>query len=241
MSISVKKFLLLGLAGTLMGFFSGDNLWTRLVEGNLYKAIRQEARVAEEVRLKLAPMGFLDLLRGKIRGFDFSAARLSFEDGPVFEDLRLTSKGIDLNPGSLWFEKKLEIKKLAETHLSLRLSEEEITAAMRRDLPDWEPYLRLQPEGIILEGSLKLLGGGKLPFKATALLERASGTSLRLTPTGLDLAGISLFPGVFRSYQKELTWEYPLEIPWPLQMTEFKLEDGYLQIKWREKNEETEE
>ena len=71
-------FLLLvfGLLGT-------GPLLTTLVQHNLTRALTAQARVAEGVELKMAPLHLGDLGHGRVGAVDFTAARLGFAQGPV--------------------------------------------------------------------------------------------------------------------------------------------------------------
>ncbi len=208
-----------------------------MVEKNIASSIKQQTRVAEEIKIKLAPIRLRDLLKGRIRDFSFSAARIGFPEGPVFEDFNLQSQEISVDPSTLWLKGKVEIQELVQTFLSLKIPESELTLMMRRDLPDLDPTVFLEEGEVQLEGSLDLLGQGRLPFKATAIVEKASDKSLRLSPSGLKVGGIPLFSGILEKYNQRLAWEFPLELPWPVRLANFKIESGFIRVEWREEQE----
>lgn len=236
----VRRLLPLGIIGMVVVFSATTGPLTGLMRRQLLKTIYQETRVAEEVNLVVAPMSLLDLARGRIRGMTFTAKRLAFWDGPALEDLSFNSEGISLNPWRLWAERKVEVEKLTNTMLAVRISEEELTLAMEKDLSQWAPRIEILPKGITIHGSVDLFGGGRLPFSASARTEKASGHSILIIPTDLKLAGVAFLPGILKSYQTELSWEFPIELPWPMYLTDLTLQEGYLSLKWCEYNEETE-
>ncbi len=208
-----------------------------MVEKKIMNSIKQQARVAEEIEIELAPIRLRDLLKGRVRDLSFSAVRIGFPEGPVFEDFNLKSEKICVEPGTLLLKGKVEIQELAQTFLSFKIPESELTLMMRRDLPDLEPTVFLEEGEVELEGSLNLLGQGRLPFKATATVEKASDQSLRLSPSGLKVGGIPLFAGIFEQYSQRLAWEFPLELPWPVRLTNFKIEPGYIRVEWQDEQE----
>ena len=224
----------LGIFLFSLGFFTGKGLLSTFMENILYKALTNESRVAEELQLDLEPLGLFQLLSGEIRGVSLSASRLAFPGGPAFEDLSFIASGMKLDLGALFFERRLEINSFARADLSFRLSEEELTAAISRDLPQWEPELRIRPEEITLAGRINIWNRGLLPFQASVRIEQAAANILRLTPTGLSIAGFDFFDKLLDKYRQELTWEYPVHLPWPLQISDLLLEQGFLEMKWKE-------
>lgn len=229
-----KRFIGISLLFLLTGFLSSGPLLTRTLEQNIKAAIEQQAPVTEDLVLELAPLTVGDFLKGRIKEFSLSAQRLGFPDGPVFEEFSLQSKGMRLDPGTLFFKHRVAIKELEETYLAFNLSESELTAMIRKDLPAFEPTVFLEEGVVELEGALNLFGQGRLPFSATALLEKSSDHSLRLTPQGLKVGGVTLWAELFTNYAKQLTWEFPLEIPWPVRLVNFQVKPGVIKVEWRE-------
>ena len=203
-------------------------------------AIEQQAPVSEDLAVELAPLSVGAFLQGRIGAFSLSARRLGFAEGPVFEAFSLHSKGMQLAPGALLFQQRIEIKELDETYLAFNLSESELTAHIRRDLPAYEPIVFLEEGAVELEGTLNLFGQGRLPFRATASLEQASDHSLRLTPQGLKVGGVTLWAELFTKYAQQLTWEFPLDIPWPLRLVNFEVKPGLIKVECREEEGERE-
>ncbi|NLW60759.1 MAG: hypothetical protein GX073_10520 [Firmicutes bacterium] len=222
-------FLLLvfGLLGT-------GPLLTTLVQHNLTRALTAQARVAEGVELKMAPLHLGDLWHGRVGAVDFTAARLGFAQGPVFTNVVLQSKGGRFDPAALLGRGELILRELAETHLWLELTAEELTALMRRDLPELEPTVYLQEGRVELEGFFDLFGQERLPFRAGAALEKATDRSLRLVPLSLTVAGVSLWAELFAQYAPQISWEFPLAIPWPVRLERFTVRPGVIQMAWRE-------
>lgn len=122
--------------------------------------------------------------------------------------------------------------------MTLELPEGELTTMMRRDLPELEPTVFLEENRVELEGFLALFGKGRLPFRASAGLEKASDHSLRLVPLGLKVADVPLWADLFQKYAQELSWEFPLTIPWPVRLERFQVRPGVIQMEWRERREE---
>src|SRR5690606_1057686 len=129
---------------------------------------------------------------------------------------------------------ELILRELAETHLWLELTAEELTALMRRDLPELEPTVYLQEGRVELEGFFDLFGQERLPFRAGAALEKATDRSLRLVPLSLTVAGVSLWAELFAQYAPQISWEFPLAIPWPVRLERFTVRPGVIQMAWRE-------
>ncbi|HBT15741.1 MAG TPA: hypothetical protein DEB05_02140 [Firmicutes bacterium] len=232
-----KRIIGISLFFLLTGLFSGGSLLTRAVERNIKNSLKQQAQVEENLEFKLAPMSISDFFKGQVREFSFSAVRLGFPEGPVFQELSLQSKGMRFDAGALLFKGKLEIRELKETFLSLKIPENELTAMIRKDLPEIEPTIFLEEGQVELKGSLDLLGQGRLPFSATAYLEKASDQSLRLTPIGLKVGGVPLLSGLFKRYVSKITWEFPLEMPWPVRLDTFQIKPGVIKMEWREERE----
>ena len=230
----ILKILILGIFLFSLGFFSSKGLLTTFVENTLYKALINESKVAEGLQLDLEPLGFFQLLSGEVRGVSLSASRLGFQGGPAFEDLSFTGKGVKLDLGALLFERRMEIQRFTQAKLCFRLSEVELTAAIRLDHPQWEPKIRIKPEEIALEGRINVWNRGLLPFHATVRIEQATANILRLTPTGLSIAGLDFLDRLINSYRQELIWEYPVHLPWPLQISGLRLEHGFLEMEWKE-------
>ncbi len=228
-----KRLIGIGIFLLLTGLTSGA-LLTRALEQKIKGAIEQQAPVVEDLAVELAPLSVGDFLKGRISEFTVSAKRLGFDEGPVFEAFSLRSKGMQIEPGALLFQQRVEIKKLEETYLAFNLSESELTARIRRDLPAFEPVVFIKEGAVELEGTLDLFGQGRLPFRATAALEKASDYSLRLTPHGLKVGGITLWPELFSKYAQQLTWEFPLTVPWPLRLVNFEVKPGVIKVEWRE-------
>src|SRR5690554_1365917 len=226
-----KKILAFGLLGVCLGFFSGGSLVNHYIEKKMEQALQKETRVAEEVKWDLAPLGLFDLIRGTIRDVYFTASRLAFQEGPVMEELVFTADEIKIDPKVFWFGGKMEVQELVETVMAFRLTEEELTTLLRREAPEWNPSVFLTPGEVRMEGVFQ----ERLTFEASALLEQAGENSLRLTPTGFRVGGLAVSPEIFHTYRQALAWVFPVELPWPLRIVEFRVEREYLQIKWRER------
>src|SRR5690554_4602329 len=162
----------LGLLLLCLGFYSGKSLFTVFVEKSLQKAIMNESRVAEDLQVNLAPLSVFSLISGRIQGFSLSASRLAFKNEPAFEELDFISKGMKIDPAALLFKKRMEVQSFEETSLSFRLSEEELTAAIRLDHPQWAPSLKITPAGVELDGKIDVLGHGVLPFIASIHIKK---------------------------------------------------------------------
>ena len=229
-----KRSIGVGFLLLALGLFSTGPFLTALVEQKLTRTLIEQARVAEEVELKMAPLRVGDLLNGQVGAVDFSAARLGFAQGPVFNNVSLHSKGGRFDLSALLWQGEFVLRELAETHMRLELSEEELTVLMRRDLPELEPTVFLKEGRVELEGFLDLFGQGRLPFSAGASLEKASDRSLRLAPLGLKVAGVALWAELFNKYASQISWEFPLEIPWPVRLERFMVTPGVIQMEWRE-------
>ena len=229
-----KRFIGFGLLFLLTGLFSGGALLTSVLEQTIKTSIMQQAPVAEDLALEIAPLKVGEFFKGRIGEFSFTAKRLGFSNGPAFEDFSLLSKGMQLDSSALFFKRRVEITELEETYLAFNLAESELTAMIRKDLPTFEPTVFLEEGVVELEGSLNLLGQGRLPFSATALLEKASDHSLRLMPQGLKVGGVTLWAELFANYAKQLMWEFPLEIPWPVRLVNFQVKPGVIMVEWRE-------
>lgn len=226
-----KKILTFSLFGLCLGFFTGGSLVHHYIGNKLEQALQKETRVAEEVKWDLAPLSLFDLVRGTIRDVHFTASRLAFHDGPVMEELVFTGKEIKIDPKAFWFGGKMEVEELVETVLAFRLTEEELTTLLRRRASEWNPSVFLTPGEVRIEGVYQ----EQLAYEATAILEQAGENSMRLIPTGFRVEGHAVFPGFFHTYRPVLAWEFPVELPWPLRIVEFRVEQGFLQIKWRER------
>lgn len=226
-----RRILVCSLLILSVILFSGVTLFNHYLEKNLAQTLERETRVAEEVNWDLEPLGLFDLVLGRTREVEFAAARLAFQEGPVLEDLTFRSRCIQFNRNALWFGKRIEIQELAETELTFRITEAELTTLLRDEWPELNPCVDLSPGAVRIEGILK----EQLPFAASVLLEQASDNSLRLSPTALRVAGFEVPAEVFTAYQEVLNWQFPVELPWPLEIEEFLVEEGFLRIKWREK------
>lgn len=229
-----KRLIGIGLILFILGVVGEGPLLTWLVEKNITRALTREARVVEEMKLELAPLKLKDLRNGQMGAFTFSAQRLGFAQGPVFTNVALRSKGMNFDPDALFQEGQLQIRAMQETMMTLQLSEGELTAMIRRDLPEFEPTVFLEDGWVELEGFLALFGQNRLPFRAGATLEKASERSLRLVPLGLKVADVALWADLFKQYAQEMSWEFPLEIPWPLRLESFQVQPGVIQMEWRE-------
>ena len=236
-----KRILGIGVFCLVLGLVSEGSLLTRLVKRGLTKALTEQAQVAEGLDLRLAPLHLGQLMRGEVGELTFSADRLGFAEGPVFTDLNLKSKGLRFDPGALLWQGQLVIDELKETVLLLQLPEAELTTMVRRTHPEFEPTVYLEEERVELEGFLELFGQGRLPFSASAKLEKASDRSLRLAPLGLKVAGVPVWASLFNKYAQEIDWEFPLEIPWPVRLERFEVLPGVISMEWREVREEANE
>ncbi|HHW11807.1 MAG TPA: DUF2993 domain-containing protein [Firmicutes bacterium] len=230
----VKRGLGVGFLLLVFGLFGTSSLLTAVVKQNLTRTLIAQARVAEGVELKMAPLCLGDLLNGKVGAVEFSAKRLGFAQGPVFSNVSFRSKGGQFDVGALLWQGEFVLQELAETHVRLELVEEELTALMRQDLPELEPTVYLKEGQVEVEGFLALFGERRLPFSASASLEKASGRSLRLAPLALKVAGVALWADLFNKYAPQLSWEFPLEIPWPVRLERFKVTPGAIHMEWRE-------
>jgi len=235
-----KRIIGIGFLLFLLGLVGEGPLLTGLVRKNLTAALVREARVAEEVQLEIAPLGLRDLLSGQVGAFRLTAARFGFKEGPVFTDVSLQSEGMHFDPDAL-LRGKFVLRALKETVMNLELPEGELTTMMRQDLPELEPTIFLEENRVELEGFLDLFGQGRLPFRASARLEKASGDSLRLLPLGLEVAGVPLWAELFQKYVPKLSWEFPLAIPWPVRLAHFQVKPGVIEMEWRERGEEVSE
>ncbi|NLY89214.1 MAG: DUF2993 domain-containing protein [Firmicutes bacterium] len=225
-----------GLLVIAVILFSGVTLFNHYLEKELTQTIARETRIAEEVNWHLAPLGLFDLIRGRTREVEFSAGRLAFQEGPVFEDFAFKSRAIQLNRNAFWFGRKIEVQELAETELTFRITEAELTAFLQDEWPEFDPCVELSPGAVSIKGIIKeQILKERLPFTASVRLEQASGNSLRLTPITLKIGDFELPPGVFAAYQESLNWQFPLELPWPLTIKDFQVEEGFLRMRWRER------
>ncbi len=236
----VKRIIGIGLFVFILGLVGERSLLTGLARKNLLAALAREAQVAEGMQLEIAPLGLLDLLTGQVGEFSFAADRFGFKEGPVFTSVSLHSKGMHFDPDAL-LQGKFILRELQETVMTLQLPEDELTAMMRRDLPELEPTVFLEENRVEMEGFLTLFGQGRLPFCAGATLERASDRSLRVAPLSLKVAGLPLWDDLFQKYAPKLSWEFPLAIPWPVRLHHFQVAPGVIQMEWRESREEDQE
>lgn len=229
-----KRIIGVGFFLLALGLVSEGAFLTGLVKRNLTRTLTEQAQVVEGLELEMAPLRLGDLLNGQVGAVDFSATRLGFAQGPVFTNVSLRSKGLHFDFNALLWHGEFVIKELAETHMWLELPEEELTVLMRRDLPELEPTVYLKEGRVELEGFLDLFGQGRLPFSAGAALERASGRSLRLAPLALKVAGVPLWAELTQKYAQKISWEFPLDIPWPVRLERFMVKPGVIQMAWRE-------
>ena len=220
----VKRGVGVGFLLLAVGLFSTSSFLTTLVKQKLTRTLIEQARVAEGVELKMAPLRLGELLNGQVGTVDFSAVRLGFAQGPVFTNVALHSKGGRFDLKALLWQGEFILEELAETHMQLELSEEELTALMRRDLPELEPTVLLKKAGLNWKGFLICLDKGVYPL-APVLPERASDRSLRLAPLGLSVAGVALWAELFNQYASQLSWEFPWR-SWPVRLERFMVTPG---------------
>lgn len=231
-----RLVLICGLVAVAVILFSGMTLFNHYLEKSFAQTITRETRIAEDVSWHLAPLGLVDLLRGRTREVEFSAGRLAFQEGPVLEDFSFKSKGIQLNRKALWFGRKIEVQELTGTELTFRISEGELTAFLQEEWPEFNPRVKLSPGAVSIAGMVKEpILKEALPFTASVRLEQASGNSLRLTPVTLKIGEFEVPAGVISAYLGNLDLQFPLELPWPLTIKDFQVEKGFLRMKWREK------
>lgn len=225
--------LICGLLGIAVVLLSGVTLFNHYLEKELTQAITRETRIAEGIDWHLEPLGLFDLIQGRTRDLQFSAARLAFREGPVLEDFSFRSRGLRLNRNALWFGRRIEVQELAETELTFRIAEAELTSFLREEWPEFAPSVELSPGTVRIKGVLKEpLLKEKLPFTAAARLEQASGNSLRLTPVTIKVGDFEVPPGVLAG--EVLHWQFPLALPWPLTIKDFQVEEGFLRMEWQE-------
>ncbi|NLZ43917.1 MAG: DUF2993 domain-containing protein [Clostridia bacterium] len=229
----IRLVLIGGLLGIAVILLSGVTLFNHYLEKELTQAITRETRIAEGIDWRLEPLGLLDLVRGRTRDLQFSAARLAFQEGPVLEDFSFRSRGIQLNRNALWFGRRIEVQELGETELTFRIAEAELTSFLRAEWPEFAPSVELSPGAVSIEGVLKEpLLKEELSFTASVRLEQASGNSLRLTPVAIKIGEFEVPPGVLAG--EVINWQFPLELPWPLTIKDFQVEEGFLRMQWQE-------
>jgi len=227
-------FALLVITGFFIGL-AGPRLLARAFRHGLEWTLRQQLASAEEVRVNLGPLSPGDLIRGMIKDLTVEGVDFTTHDGVHYQRLFLQSRKLQFDPVQLFFAKELIWRKVGPTRLIVRTNQAALTAWLRRKYSDWQPEVSLTPGFVKISGEydFELI---KIPFSATGRLQRKTGQSLFFLPETIEVGGFTVPPKWTKGQLQELlgSLEFPLEVPFPLELSSFKIYQGYLEAEWRE-------
>lgn len=214
---------------------TGPRLLARAFRHELITAIRGSLAGAEQLHVSLAPVRPSDLVQGTFRDLRITGQGFTTEEGLRYDRIDFTSKLIQVDPAGLLWRRDLSWRKFGPTHLRVQMGEAALTDWLRLKMKSNKPKVVLDDGMLRIEGRVHLLWAD-FNFSADGVLRRKTATSLIYYPQALKLGGLTLTEQWFKDkLEKTLGgWEIPLEMPFPLELTDFQIKDHALFAEWRE-------
>ena len=196
---------------------------------------RDLARRAVEFRtlqVGVAPLGWLDLARGRLRRVEIRARGISF-GGPRLAKLDMRLDRIQLAVGPLLLHAHATVIGLGSSRVSARVEAAALNEYRERAYPEVPAYFQIRDGRVGLVGGVRILGR-EVTLRTFGGLRAIQGDRLRYVPETIEISGRQVPPSLLASYGDKLALEIPLVLPLPLTLREVRLADGYADLVWTE-------
>jgi len=201
--------------------------------GVLRRNLERQAVEYTALRVRVAPLGWLDLIRGRLRRVEIAARQISF-GGPRLARLDMGLEGIRFAPGPLVLHGQATVVGLGPSRVVARIEAAALNEYCRRAYPEVPAVFQIQRGRVGLAGSLHILGRD-LSLQTFGMLKAVGGDRLRYVPGTITVAGREVPAAWLASYGENLALEFPLVLPLPLSLRQVRLGQGYVELVWTER------
>ena len=201
------------------------------VGGLLRRSLERQAAEYRSLEVRMAPLGWIDLLRGRVRHVEVEAGGISF-GGPRLARLEMRLGQIRLATGPLFMRGEAVVTGLGASRVLARVEAAALNEYRRRAYPAVPAFFQIKGGQVGLIGSLRLFGRD-VSLRTSGRLQAEPG-GLRFVPAAIEVAGNSVPLELLSSYGQNLSLEIPLVLPLPLVLREARLGEGYLDLIWTE-------
>lgn len=196
----------------------------------LRRGLEKQASSHRSLDVKVAPLGWWSLIRGRLSGVEIKAGQISF-GGVRLDSMQVDLREIRFNPFGLLRGGTARISALGPSRIQARVTDAALNDYRRTAYPEVPAIFHIGSGQIGVTGSLNLLGR-KVAVNATGWLHAIQGDRLRFVPRNFEVAGRKLPSQWLSTYGEQLALEFPLAIPLPLPLREVNLGNGFLDLVW---------
>ncbi|MGE5549517.1 MAG: LmeA family phospholipid-binding protein [Bacteroidota bacterium] len=205
--------------------------------GLLRRNLARQAATYDSLDVKVAPLGWYDLLRGRLGRVEIKARQVTF-GGPRLAALDMYLEGIEFAPGKLVLQGEAVVERLGPSRVRAKVESDALNEYRRRAYPAVPAFFQIRRDRVGLQGSLDLLGQ-TVTFRTNGRLEVEGVDRLRYIPTEIEVAGSRVQGSWLAAYGERLALEFPLVLPLPLALRQVKLGDGFAELTWTDSSPES--
>lgn len=196
----------------------------------LRRDLEQQASSYRSLEVKVAPLGWWSLFRGRLSGVEIKAGQISF-GGVRLDSMQVDLREIKFNTWGLLTRGSARISALGPSRIQARVTDAALNAYRRSAYPGVPAIFHIESGRISVTGSLNLLGNNVV-VNASGWLNAIQGDRLRFVPRNFEVAGRKLPSQWFSTFSEQLALEFPLAIPLPLPLQQVNLGNGFLDLVW---------
>lgn len=204
------------------------------VAGLLRRNLERRAVAYRALEVRVAPLGWIDLASGRLRGVEIKARDVSF-GGPSLAYLEMRLERVEYAPGRLLWRGEAEIEDLGPSYVRARVYASALNDYRRREYPDLPVVLQIERDRVVLIGSVSLWGS-ELTVKTRGSLDPAGGSRLRYSPEYIEFGRHRLPAEILNHLGQRLALEFPLDLPLPLDLRTIRLDRGFLDLTWTDRH-----
>ncbi len=200
--------------------------------GLLRRNLARQAVEFATLKVKLAPLGWLDLACGRLRRVEIQARGISF-GGPRLARLDMQLDRLQLAVGPLLLHGQAAVVGLGPSRVLARVEAAALNEYRERAYPEVPAYFQISGGRVGLVGGVRILGR-EVSLHTSGSLRAIQGDRLRYVPETIAISGRQVPASWLASYGEKLALEIPLVLPLPLALREVRLADGYADLLWTE-------
>lgn len=200
--------------------------------GLLRRNLARQAVEYTTLQVKVAPLGWIDLARGRLRGVEIRARGISF-GGPRLARLDMRLERIQLAVGPLFLQAHATVVGLGPSRVLARVEAAALNEYRERAYPEVQAYFQIRDGRVGLVGGVQILGR-EVTLHTIGDLHAIQGDRLRYVPETIEISGRQVPASWLAAYGEKLALEIPLVLPLPLSLREVRLADGYADLVWTE-------
>ena len=230
---TISLVMTLLLVGFAIGL-AGPRLLARAFRHGLEWTLRRQLARAQHLQVQIGPVSPHDLLGGVFHDVHIIGQEFTTFDGLRYRRLVFTSSRLQVETIPLLLKKELVWREMAEAELLVEVDEAAINSWLKLRYPEWNPEVHLVPGNLQVSGKYDF-GFGKVPFTAKGIFQIADRQNLVFLSEQIEIGGLSLPHSWLEKIKTSVGGlEIQLEIPFPLSLDNFQIQQGYLRAQWRE-------